>query len=312
MLKSLFRRLTMTFVMTAMGILMVSLMAVANPAFAATHNYTFTTLNNNNDPTFNQLLGINNHGVIAGYFGSGLAGHPNKGYTLSSPYGQGNYKNENFPGSVQTQVTAINNYGYTAGFWVDGNGNNFGFIQWHGVFTSYKNPNTGAGTVNQLLGLNDKGIAVGFYTDGNGINHAYELNQNNGKFTAINPPNAVNATATGINDNGDVTGFLTTSGGATVGFLLKNNSFAEFDFPKSTNTQPFGINKYDQIVGFYVDSANKMHGFLLSSPLNHASWRSIDDPNGVGTTTVNGINDNANLVGFYVDAAGNTDGFLAK
>lgn len=148
------------------------------------------------------------------------------------------------------------------------------------------------------------------YSTGN--NHAYELNQNNRKFTAINPPNAINATATGINDNGDVTGFLTTSTGATVGFLKKGSSYNEFDFPNSTNTQPFGINKYDQIVGFYVDGANQMHGFLLSSPLHHANWRSIDDPNGVGTTTVNGINDKGNLVGFYVDGAGNTDGFLAK
>src|SRR6266702_6805657 len=137
---------------------------------------SFQTLNDNQDVTFNQLLGINDHGVIAGYFGSGASGHPNKGYTLRAPYGQGNYTDENFPGSVQTQITAINNQGDTAGFWVDGQGNNFGFIAWHGVFKSYKNPNTGAGTVNQLLGLNDNGIAVGFYTDAAGVNHAYELN----------------------------------------------------------------------------------------------------------------------------------------
>ena len=316
MRKSLFRRFLMATVMAALGILMLTAAAGASTLsashFESLRKYTFTTLNDNADPTFNQLLGINNHGVIAGYFGSGLPGHPNKGYTVTYPYGQGNYKNENFPGSVQTQVTAINNHGYTAGFWVDGNGNNFGFVEWNSVFTSYKNPKTGNGTVNQLLGLNDQGIAVGFYTDGNNVNHAYMLNQNTGHFSAIVPPNAVSATATGINDNGDVTGFLTTSTGTTAGFLLKGKSFTEFDFPNSTNTQPFGINKYDQIVGFYVDSNNQMHGFLVSNPLTHAQWQSIDDPNGVGTTVVNGINDNATLVGFYVDAAGNTDGLLAK
>jgi hypothetical protein len=300
----------MATVVAAFGILMVTVAAMASPL--AGTSYTFTTLNNQNDPTFNQLLGINNNGVIAGYFGSGAAGHPNKGYTLSPPYGQGNYTNENFPGSVQTQVTAINNLGYTAGFWIDGNGNNFGFIEWNGVFTSYKNPHTGKGTVNQLLGLNDKGIAVGFYTDANGINHAYKLNQNTGKFSAIVPPGGTNALATGINDNGDVVGFLTAPGGSVVGFLLKGTTFTEFDFPNSTNTTPFGVNKSDQIVGGYVDSAGKMHGFLLSNPLSHAHWQSINDPNGVGTTTVNGINDSAHLVGFYVDGAGNTDGFLAK
>ena len=275
-------------------------------------SYRFKTLDNNADPTFNQLLGINDHGVIAGYFGSGASGHPNKGYTLSRPYGQGNYTNENFPGSVQTQVTAINNHGDTVGFWVDGNGNNFGFAEWDGVFTSYQDPNTGAGTVNQLLGLNDKGIAVGFYTDANGVNHGYKLNLNTGRFTPIVPPGGSNVTAAGINDNGDVVGFLTASNGSVVSFLLKGRTFSEFDFPNSTNTTALGVNQYDQIVGVYVDSAGKMHGFLLSNPLKNARWQSIDDPNGVGTTTINGINDDGNLVGFYVDGAGNTDGFLAK
>ena len=45
--------------------------------------WSFSKLNNSSDPTFNQLLGINNHGQIAGYFGSGAAGHPNKGYVLN-------------------------------------------------------------------------------------------------------------------------------------------------------------------------------------------------------------------------------------
>jgi hypothetical protein len=273
---------------------------------------SFKTLNDNADPTFNQLLGINNHGIISGYFGSGAAGHPNKGYTLAPEYTQGNYTDENFPGSIQTQVVAINNHGDTAGFWVDGNGTNFGFIQWNGVFTSYKNPNTGAGTVNQLLGLNDNGIAVGFYTDAQGINHGYKLNQNNGHFTEIVPPGGNNVTAAGINDHGDVVGFLTASNKSIVSFLLKGNTFSEFDFPHSTNTTALGVNSSDQVVGVYTDTAGKMHGFLLSSPFNHAKWQTIDDPNGIGTTTINGLNDKGQLVGFYVDNAGNTDGFLRK
>ena len=311
MLHLLFRRFMTAGVMAVLAMLVVTVAAFASPLTGTA--YTFKTLNDNADLTFNQLLGINNHGVIAGYFGSGAAGHPNKGYRLLPPYGQGNYKNENFPGSVQTQVTAINNYGYTAGFWVDANGNNFGFVQWHGVFTSYTNPNSVGGpvTLNQLLGINDKGIAVGFYTDANGVNHAYKLNQNNGHFSPIVPPNSTGAIATGINDNGDITGFFTTATGVTVGFLEKNGGFDEFDFPNSNNTTPFGINKYDQIVGSYVDAAGQMHGFLLSHPYNGAQWQSIDDPNGIGTTTVNGINDNATLVGFYIDGAGNTDGFIA-
>jgi hypothetical protein len=43
-------------------------------------SYRFETLNNAHDVTFNQLLGINDEGLIAGYFGSGAAGHLNQGY----------------------------------------------------------------------------------------------------------------------------------------------------------------------------------------------------------------------------------------
>jgi hypothetical protein len=67
----------------------------AGPAHAI--NFTFQDIINNADPTFNQELGINTAGTIAGYFGSGAAGHPNKGYTVVPPYGQANFVNENFP-----------------------------------------------------------------------------------------------------------------------------------------------------------------------------------------------------------------------
>ena len=54
------------------------------------------------------------------------------------PYGQANFTNENFPGSVQTQVTGINNTGTTVGFWANGVGttaSNFGWVNVNGSFT---------------------------------------------------------------------------------------------------------------------------------------------------------------------------------
>jgi hypothetical protein len=66
--------------------------------------FKFQDVTNSNDPTFNQELGINNSGIIAGYFGSGAAGHPNKGYTVVRPYKtQLDFTNENFPGSVMSK-----------------------------------------------------------------------------------------------------------------------------------------------------------------------------------------------------------------
>ena len=93
----------------ASGALAAGALALAAPAGASVARparatiaaspvpYSFTTLNNQADPTFNQLLGINSSGVISGYFGAGTPGHPNKGYLLEPPYGQANYVNENFP-----------------------------------------------------------------------------------------------------------------------------------------------------------------------------------------------------------------------
>jgi probable HAF family extracellular repeat protein len=288
--------------------------AQASGTTASAPKFVFQTLDNPADLTFNQLLGINTKGIIAGYFGSGATGHPNKGYLLKPPYLSSDYVNENFPGSAQTQVTALNNDGDTAGFWVSDNGTNHGFVEWNGVFASYNDPHTPhmAGSVNQLLGINDAGIAVGFYNDAKGNSHAYKVNQATGTFTAITVPDAVSTVATGINNAGDVVGFSTDSAGDTSSFLLVGHSLTTYQFPDGSDTQALGINDSDQIVGSYLDSKGVMHGFELSKPLGPKStWLTVDDPNGIGSTVVNGINDAGDLVGFYTDSAGNTDGMLA-
>jgi len=285
--------------------------AAAHPAATS---YTFTTLNDQADPTFNQLLGINSKNVIAGYFGSGATGHPNKGYLLKPPYGQANYVNENFPGAQQTQVIALNNLGDTAGFWANAAGANHGFVEWNGSYTSYTDPNTPkiAGAVNQLLGINNNGVAVGFYNDKHGDSHPYKVNQATGTFTALHV-NGQSAQATGINNNGDIVGFATTAAGDTSGWLLNGTQLTAFQYPGGSDTQAFGINSSNQIVGTYLDAQGVQHGFVLTDPTGPKThWATVDDPNGVGSTFINGINTAGDLVGFYTDAAGNTDGFLAK
>ena len=77
--------------------------------------FTFQTIIFPGD-TFTQLLGINDFEVIAGYHGSGAAGHPNKGFVFTFP---NTFTPENFPNSAQTQVIGINNRGFTDGFYID-------------------------------------------------------------------------------------------------------------------------------------------------------------------------------------------------
>jgi hypothetical protein len=289
--------------------------AVAGPAVAATPpdasaNFAFKTVDNSADLTFNQLLGINNSDTIAGYFGSGMSGHPNKGYTLHV-----NYRNENFPGSAQTQVTGLNNGNVTVGFWVDRAGDNSGFYSIDGRrfhTADYPTSNPAKPAVDQLLGVNDSDVAVGFYTDGKGVNHGYSYSIATHHFKQVNVSGDTNVTAAAINDLGDVAGFATNGAGTTEGFLkLASGKVVHLDVPGATTTQPLGVNDGDEVVGDYTvgtGSSATTTGFVWSPGFG---FESVSDPHGIGSTTINGVNDRGTLVGFYTDSAGNTDGLVA-
>jgi hypothetical protein len=304
----------------------LTLMAPASASTQAAAGYRFATLNNAHDLTFNQLLGINARGHVAGYFGSGAAGHPNKGYLLRPPYGsQARYQNINVPGSVQTQLTGLNNEGVQVGFWSAQNtasmtNNNVGFYLMNGRFYSVNFPtgDNASPPVDQLLGVNDHDVAVGFYTNGQGSNRGYEYNIGTRRFSRVLKPGAPGGTAgpsltaAAINNRGDVAGFYTASGGETDAFLkLAGGRFITLAVRGAAMTQAFGVNDEDEVVGAYtVGTGNnaQTHGFVWRPGHGFAA---VDDPHGVGATTINGVNDRGDLVGFYTDAAGNTDGMLA-
>jgi hypothetical protein len=304
------------------------LLLAASGAQASTV-YNFQDIVNSGDPTFNQELGINNSGMIAGYFGSGgmnltpppFTLHPNQGYTVVSPYTQGSFTSENFPGSSQTQVTGLNNTGTTVGFYADSNGANtpnfLGFADQGGTFTSVTDPSTPAmsPTTNQLLGVNDNNIAVGFYVDGSGNAQAYSYNIATMAFTPVTLPgadNAVMTTAAGINNAGEIAGFFTSAGGSTEGFIDNSGTFTLFEVPGSNNTMFLGINNEGDAVGVYQDGNGFNNGFVYN--IANQTYQTVNDPNAVlanGGTVINGLNDNGQLVGFYADANGNTIGLLA-
>jgi PEP-CTERM motif len=310
--------------------LTITTVALASLAFAlsagnARAGYDLQTLNDPADQpfeglTFTNLLGINNSGLIAGFYGSGAAGDPNKGFLLTPP---STFTPENFPGSAQTQMTGLNDDGVQVGYlYTTNNGvafdNQFGFVLEGGKFTEVNDPKTPTpGQVdpgvsppieNQLIGVNDHDIAVGFYNDAAGNSHGYTYNINTKTFSAdIDDPNAVSTVAAAINNSGEIAGFYTDSGGETHGFLDKGGVFTTVDPAGATETQLLGLNDQGVAVGFDVVDGF-MHGIIFNSVLD--TFTTLDPPNGLGTT-LNGINNRGDIVGFFVDAAGNTDGLLA-
>jgi hypothetical protein len=135
-----------------------------------------------------------------------------------------------------------------------------------------------------------------------------------GTFNLLTPKlsglGSTSAQATGVNNNLAVCGFYVDGGGNTHGFSMPglSQNAVSIDYPGATFTQALGLNSLGEIVGDYTDAGGAMHGFLD----DHGTFLKIDDPLGVGTTTINGINDKGQLVGFFVDANGNTEGFLAS
>jgi hypothetical protein len=295
----------------------VAVLAVCAAAPAARAGYSFQTINNNGDPTFNQLLGITNSGTIAGYFGSGAGGHPNKGYTVVPPYAQANFTSENFPGSAQTQVIGINNSGTTVGFWSDTNNAsgvnaNFGFVDVNGTFVNVNNPNTVAAPsvppINNLLGVNDHNVAVGFYTALGGL-AGYTYNIGTKTFAPVTVAGATSVTAAGINNSGAIDGFYTNTAGVQVGFLLNGGKLTSLQAPGFSATQLTGISNTGLLVGTGITSGGVTDGVVYDSLTG--TWSSYSDPFGIGTTVFNGVNDKGQIVGFYTDGAGNVDGLLA-
>jgi hypothetical protein len=283
--------------------------------------YQIVKLNDSRDETFNQLLGINNEGIIAGYFGSGAAGHPNRGYTLVPPFAQHSFLNENFPHSAQTQVTGLNDQGVTVGFWSKQNtasmtDNNFGFYEQHGRFHDVNFPIGDAASppVDQLLGVNNRDIAVGFFTNNAGLSRGYEYNIRTHRFSRVEIPGVrglgPSLTATAINNRGDVAGFYNKTSMQVDAFLkLGSGRFMTLAYPGAAMTQAFGVNDSDEVVGTYTTgtgNAAVTHGFTWKG----GKFASVNI-SGASSTAINGVNDEGDLVGFFTDAKGNTDGLLA-
>ena len=295
--------------------------APASPAAAApqTAAYSLRTLDDTGDDTFNQLLGINNTGHIAGYFGSGAAGHPSRGYILRPPYGPSRYQDIDVPGSAQTQLTGLNDEGVQVGFSsarsVAGPaGGSTAFVLEDGRFTSVGFPpgDSSSPPVNQLLGVDDHDVAVGFYTDAQGHDHGYRYDIATRRFSPVLVPGAASVTAAAINNSGSVAGFFTGRGHPTEGFFLRRaDQLYLLRVPGATMTEALGVNDNGEVVGAYRlgnGSGAVTRGFTWTREHGFAT---VDGPDGAAATTINGVNNAGDLVGFYVSRDGQTDGLVA-
>jgi hypothetical protein len=262
--------------------------------------YTVQNVQFPTDPTFTQLLGINNTGTIAGFHGAATA----QAFTLTLP---NTYTNQNFPSSAQSMATAINGAGSIAGIYVDVGGITHGYTNIGGTFTTVDQPGT---AFNQALGINSANTTVGYSTatDPAGQIGQKAYSQSGGAFTDINillPPTNQNSQAVGINNAGNIVGFYLPTTTTSIGFIDVGNIISTIDPFGSAFTQALGISNTGEIVGFYIDAGGVQHGYT-----DIGGVFSSFDPTGSVNTTINGVNDLGQIVGFYTDTNQNVIGFV--
>src|SRR5262249_20705740 len=109
-------------------------------------------------------------------------------------------------GAGGTYAFGINDRDQVVGYYYDANGNEHGFIETNGHYTTIDVKIDGVTvTATEINSINNRGEFVGDYTDSSG--HIHGFVGENGQFATLDPPGSALAVALGINDNGTVVGF---------------------------------------------------------------------------------------------------------
>src|SRR5437016_2124647 len=268
--------------------------------------------------------GINNFGQVVGFYR--VRGNPARHDFLATSVagGNGDQNNEclntsnfpgkpgadfasfDFPGSNDTEGTAITASGEIVGRYFSADGHQHGFILRRGQFTPVDVPSATFST--DATWVNARGDIVGTFGDSRGT-HAYVRSA--GVYTTIDFPGSDPAkTATlgfGISNAGDVVGVEFGRGDFLhgAGYRFSHGNFTLVDVPGAVGTFPTMVLDGGQIVGTYFGGDSVFHGFVLSG----GEFKTIDVPDST-FTWITGMNPEGDLVGFYNDQNGNQHGFV--
>jgi uncharacterized membrane protein len=131
------------------------------------------------------------------------------------------------------------------------------------------------------------------------------------QFRTVDVPGAAWTAVNGVNNKGTIVGTWVSSPGGPFGFGYIEQPGAQpatFNFPATSDvTASSGVNDVGTAVGAYLDSSGVPHGWVRSP---HGNFTQLDDPSGVGGTSLFEINDAGVIVGGYTDGSGAGHGFV--
>jgi len=203
--------------------------------------------------THTQALGINDAGVIVGFYDDDRGTH---GFRYD-----GLFATIDVPGGTATFATGINKRGHIIGYYRDGSRVK-GFLYEKGRFTTIDVPNSLDTT---LFGINNKGAIVGTFDDG--VSHSFVFDD--GVFTPFDVPfaNVFDHGALGINNRGDIVGYYQTGTPQTIsglhGFVFAAGVYYSVDPPGGINPMVWDINNRGDFVGdFVTGNGTRFSGFI--------------------------------------------------
>ena len=247
--------------------------------------------------------GINDSGTIVGSVTYQPAPYSMYSYGLIQ-YANGSMTVYKYPTSVQTWLTRRSNSNVTVGYFTDNTGQIHGLVKYSSSTATVNYPANGK-PYTFLNGINTAGTIVGRYlTYVNQKPQFSGFKWQNGHFTKIWYPNSTDTQPQGINDNGAIVGWYTTSprnSGYTFlrGFILQNGTYKAINDPqgsKALGTMLNDINKNGEIAGNYMtydsNGENQFNGFIYTN----GTFKNVLYP-GAMSTAVYGINDYGMVVG---------------
>jgi uncharacterized membrane protein len=205
----------------------------------------------------------------------------------------------------QTSMYGINNNDVAVGYYLDQKSIEHG-VQWDGKdkkFTTIDDPKGDMGS--ECINLNSKGTIVGGYYTANSL---FGFVYKDGKFTDIGPTGVVSE-AWGINDKGEIAGFVTDSNNVVHGYFWDGKKYTILDYPGANNfTAAWGINNAGLITLQWIDSGGNYEAGLYNTETKKYS-NPITVP-GAAQTYIHSINNSGDIVFSWDDSSGNSFGAL--
>jgi probable HAF family extracellular repeat protein len=218
-------------------------------------NGTYTTVDY---PSFsaNNTAGqkLNNDGDLVGSFYYGDVAY---GYFNGTESGWQGFANGV---AYATIAFGVNDADLIVGSYINGGNHYSGFTKSAdgGTYTTFDYPAPGSnGTY--AYDINNSGVIIGAYVADSGYD-GFEYDGTT--WTTLDAPGYTQTTPEGINDAGDIVGYVVDAQQQFHGFEYSNGTYTITDVPGATYTEFFDINNSGQIVGVASN-----HGAFIATPL---------------------------------------------